>query len=106
MGATYNLKEGFFADLMYTVIPKAHPGDSEVANAYINHSLDPVVQGKMAEDVLNGPVNQKAILSVEGKKNPFIIKPEQLGANAIIHDKAVIAAARESWIKRYTQILS
>lgn len=106
LGATYNLKEGFFADLMYTVIPKAHPGESEIANAYINHSLDPVVQGKLAEDVLNGPVNHKAVLSADAKKSPFIIKPEQLGANAVIHDKAVIAGVREAWIKRYTQTLS
>ena len=106
MGATYNLKEGFFADLMYTVIPKAHPGESEIANAYINHSLDPVVQGRLAEEVLNGPLNQKAVLSPAGRKSPFIIRPEQLGSNAVIHDKAVIARVRESWIKRYTQTLS
>jgi putative spermidine/putrescine transport system substrate-binding protein len=106
LGATYNLKEGFFADLMYTVIPKAHPGESEVANAYINHSLDPVVQGRLAEDVLNGPVNHKAVLSADARKSPFIIKPEQMGSAAVIHDKAVIASVRESWIKRYTQTLS
>lgn len=106
MGATYNLKEGFFADLMYTIIPKSHPAESSVINAYINHSLDPVIQGKMAEDVLNGPVNQRAILSAEAQKSPFIIKPEQLGGNAVIHDKAVIAGVREAWIKRYTQTLS
>lgn len=106
LGATYNLKEGFYADLMYTVIPKAHPGESEVANAYINHSLDPVVQGKLAEDVLNGPVNHKAVLSADAKKSPFIIKPEQMGSGAVIHDKSVIAGVRESWIKRYTQTLS
>ncbi|WP_295952080.1 ABC transporter substrate-binding protein [Rhodoferax sp.] len=106
MGATYNLKEGFFADLMYTVIPKAHPGESEVANAYINHSLDPVVQGKLAEEVLNGPLNRKAVLSAEASKSPFIIRPEQLGSNAVIHDKAVIAKVRDGWIKRYSQTLS
>ncbi len=60
----------------------------------------------MAEDVLNGPVNLKAVLSAEAQKSPYIIKPEQLGANAVIHDKAVIASVRDSWIKRYTQTFS
>lgn len=106
LGATYNLKEGFFADLMYTIMPKAHPGESAVVHAFLNHTLDPVVQGKMAEDVLNGPVNQKAVLSAEARNSPFIIKPEQLGDKAVIHDKAVIASVRDAWIKRYTQTFS
>jgi len=103
LGATYKLKEGFFADLMYTIMPKNRPGDSDVVHAFINHTLDPVVQGKMAEDVLNGPVNQKAVLSAAAQKSPYIIKPEQLNEQAVIHDKSVIAGVRESWIKRYTQ---
>ena len=103
MGATYNLKEGFFADLMYTIMPKNRPGEDAVVHAFINHTLDPVVQGRMAEDVLNGPVNQKAVLSAAAQKSPYIIKPEQLGERAVIHDKALIAGVRESWIKRYTQ---
>lgn len=106
MGATYNLKEGFFADLMYTIVPKAHPGESSVIHAFLNHTLDPVVQGKMAEDVLNGPVNKKAVLSAAAQKSPYIIKPEQLGSTAVIHDKALIDKVRESWIKRYTQTFS
>ena len=104
MGATYDLKEGFFADLLYTVMPKARPGDTDMTHAFINHSLDPVVQGKLAEAVLNGPVNQKAVLSEEAKKSPFIIKPEQMGTKAIINDKEHIAKVRTDWIKRYTQI--
>ncbi|QTD46506.1 extracellular solute-binding protein [Ottowia testudinis] len=106
IGSTYALKEGFFADLMYTVVPKAHPAKLELAMAFINHTLDPVVQGKMAEAVLNGPVNQKAVLSDYAKKSPHIIKPEQLGPNAIVHDRALLAKVREDWIKRYTQLLT
>jgi putative spermidine/putrescine transport system substrate-binding protein len=45
-------------------------------------------------------------MSEAAKKSPYIIKPEQLGSNAIIHDPAVILKVRESWIKRYTQTLS
>jgi putative spermidine/putrescine transport system substrate-binding protein len=106
LGATYDLKEGFFADLMYTVMPKARPGESSVVHAFLNHTIDPVVQGRMAEDVLNGPVNQKAVLSADARKSPFIIKPEQLDSKAVIHDGAMLATLREGWIKRYTQTFS
>lgn len=105
IGSTYNLKEGFFADLMYTLIPKAHPGQSEVINAFINHSLDPEVQGVMAEAVLNGPINNKAIMSDYAKNSPDIIKPDQLTDMAIIHDKALFAKVRQDLIKGYTRAL-
>lgn len=106
VGATLDLKEGFYADLMFTVMPKAHPGDGEVAHAFVNYSLDPHVQGAMAEAVLNGPVNTKAILSETARNSPFIVKPELLGEKAIIHDKQQIAAVRDEWTKRYTQTLA
>lgn len=105
IASTYDLKEGFFADLMYTIVPKAHPGQDEVINAFINHSLDPVVQGVMAEAVLNGPINQKAVMSEYAQKSPDIIKPEQLSDKAIIHDKALFAKVRQDFIKRYTRAL-
>lgn len=105
IGSTYDLKEGFFADLMYTIIPKAHPGQDEVINAFINHSLDPVVQGATAEAVLNGPINQKAVMSEYAKNSPDIIKPEQLTDKAIIHDKALFAKIRQDFIKRYNRAL-
>lgn len=105
IASTYDLKEGFFADLMYTIVPKAHPGQDEVINAFINHTLDPVVQGVMAEAVLNGPVNTKAVMSEYAKNSPDIIKPEQLTDKAIVHDKALFAKVRQDFIKRYTQTL-
>lgn len=104
IGSTYDLDEGFFSDLMYTIVPKAHPGDDDVIHAFLNHTLDPSVQGVMAEAVLNGPINQKAILSDEAKASPYIIKPEQLGDKAIIHDQALLASQREDMIKRYTRM--
>lgn len=106
MGATYDVKEGFFADLMYTIMPKSRPGEDDVVHAFINYTLDAKVQGVMAEAVLNGPINQKAVMSEAAKASPFIIKPEQLGTNAIVHDKEFIAEVREGWINRYTQTLT
>jgi putative spermidine/putrescine transport system substrate-binding protein len=106
MGATYNLDEGFFADLMYTIMPKSKPGEDDVVHAFMNFTLDAKVQGVMAEAVLNGPINQEAIMSKAAQASPFIIKPEQLGSNAVVHDKAFIADVREQWIKQYTRTLT
>lgn len=106
MGATYDVDEGFFADLMYTITPKSKPGDDDVVHAFIDFTLDAKVQGVMAEAVLNGPVNQKAVMSEAAKASPFIVKPEQMGDDAVVHDKAFIAEVREDWITQYTQTLS
>ncbi|MEM5503002.1 ABC transporter substrate-binding protein [Ahrensia kielensis] len=106
MGATYDVDEGFFADLMYTIMPKSKPGDDDAVHAFLDFTLDAKVQGVMAEAVLNGPVNQKAVMSEAAKASPFIIKPEQMGEKAIIHDKAFIAEVRETWIQKYTTTLS
>ncbi|MET1412332.1 extracellular solute-binding protein [Roseibium sp. HPY-6] len=106
MGATYDLDEGFFADLMYTIVPKSKPGDDDVVHAFIDFTLDDKVQGAMAEAVLNGPINQQAVMSEAAKASPFIIKPEQLSEKAVVHDKAFIADVREKWIATYQQTLS
>ena len=106
MGASYAVDEGFFADLMYTIVPKSHPGEDDAVHAFINYTLDANVQGVMAEAVLNGPINKNAVMSDAAKASPFIIKPEQLGDSAVVHDKAFIADVREDWIAKYTQILT
>ena len=106
MGATYDVEEGFFADLMYTIMPKSKPGADDVVHAFMNYTLDPKVQGVMAEAVLNGPINQKAEMSEAAKASPFIVKPEQLNEKAIVHDKSFIAYVREQWITQYQQTLS
>ena len=106
MGATYDVDEGFFADLMYTIVPKSKPGDDDVVHAFIDFTLDAEVQGIMAEAVLNGPINQNAVMSEAAKASPFIIKPEQMGDKAVVQDKTFIAEVREDWINRYNQTLS
>jgi putative spermidine/putrescine transport system substrate-binding protein len=104
MGITYGLKEGFAAQLMYTVIPKAHPGDIELIHAFINHSLDPEVQGKMAADVLNGPINSKAVVPAASRH--LVPTAEQIAKHAIIHDDKALATVHEQWIKRYTELFA
>ena len=76
MGVTYGMKEGFATQLMFTVIPKSHPADSDLIHAFINHSLDAGVQGRMAADVLNGPVNSKAVIPAESRA--FVPSPKQI----------------------------
>ncbi len=106
LGATFGMKEGFYTDLMLSVMPKNRPGDIDLAYAFINHSLDPLVQGKMAEDIYNGPVNAKAIISAEARKSPYILTPEQIAEKAIMHDNAFLASVHDQWIRRYTEIFS
>nr|BFE94608.1 hypothetical protein GCM10020185_51440 [Pseudomonas brassicacearum subsp. brassicacearum] len=85
---------------------KNRPGDTDLAYAFIDHSLDPLVQGKMAEDIFNGPVNAKAIISSEARKSPYILTPEQIADKAIMHDNAFLATVHDQWIRRYTEIFS
>ena len=70
VSGTYDLDEGFFVDLQYMVVPKGHPGDTAVINALVNHALDADVQGKMAEEVWYGPINENAVLSDAGQSEP------------------------------------
>ncbi|MGF6811144.1 spermidine/putrescine-binding protein [Paraburkholderia sp. Clong3] len=104
MGVTYGMKEGFATQLMFTVIPKAHPGDTDLIHAFINHSLDAGVQGRMAADVLNGPVNSKAMIPAESRA--FVPSPQQIAEKAVLHDDKALAAVQPAWIKRYTEIFS
>jgi putative spermidine/putrescine transport system substrate-binding protein len=104
MGVTYGMKEGFATQLMFTVIPKSHPGDSDLIHAFINHSLDAGVQGRMAADVLNGPVNSKAVIPAESRA--FVPSPQQIADKAILHDDKALAAVQATWIKRYTELFS
>jgi putative spermidine/putrescine transport system substrate-binding protein len=106
LGATFGMEEGFYTDLMLSVMPRNRPGDTDLAYAFIDHSLDPLVQGKMAEDIFNGPVNAKAIISAEARKSPFILTPEQISEKAIMHDNAFLATVHDQWIRRYTEIFS
>ena len=97
------MKEGFATQLMFTVIPKAHPGDLDLIHAFINHSLDAGVQGRMAADVLNGPVNGKAVIPAESRA--FVPSPQQIAEKAVLHDDKALAAVQPAWIKRYGPLL-
>jgi putative spermidine/putrescine transport system substrate-binding protein len=98
------MKEGFATQLMFTVIPKSHPGDLDLIHAFINHSLDAGVQGKMAADVLNGPVNSKAVIPAESLR--YVPSPQQIAEKSILHDDKSLAVVQATWIKRYTEIFS
>ncbi|QBR01238.1 ABC transporter substrate-binding protein [Paraburkholderia pallida] len=104
MGITYGMKEGFATQLMFTVIPKAHPGDLDLIHAFINHSLDAGVQGRMAADVLNGPVNGRAVIPAESRA--FVPSPKQIAEKAVLHDDKALAAVQAAWIKRYTGLFA
>ncbi|MER8435954.1 extracellular solute-binding protein [Mesorhizobium sp. M1312] len=102
VSGTYDLAEGFFVDLQYMVVPKGHPGDVAVINALLNHALDAEVQGKMAEEVWYGPINQDAKLSDAAKSSSFIPSPQVVKERANKVDAAYLASVRDDWIQRYT----
>ena len=102
VGGTYDLAEGFFVDLQYMVVPKGHPGDTAVINGLLNHALDADVQGKMAEEVWYGPINQDAVLSDAAKASSFIPSPQVVKERANKVDAAYLASVRDDWIQRYT----
>jgi putative spermidine/putrescine transport system substrate-binding protein len=104
MGVTYKMKEGFAAQLMFTVIPKAHPADSDLVHAFINHSLDAQVQGKMAADVLNGPVNARAVIPAASAA--LVPSGKEIAEKSVMHDDQALAKVHDAWIKRYTEIFA
>lgn len=106
VSGTYDLEEGFFVDLQYMVVPKGHPGDTEVIAALVNHALDAGVQGKMAEEVWYGPINENAVMSEKAAKSPYIPSPAVIKNRTVKVDAAHLASVREDWIKRYTEAVS
>jgi putative spermidine/putrescine transport system substrate-binding protein len=106
ISGTYDLEEGFFVDLQYMVVPKGHRGDAEVIAALVNHALDADVQGRMAEEVWYGPINQNAVMSEKAMKSPYIPSPAVIKNRTVKIDAAHLAKVREDWIKRYTAAVS
>lgn len=106
VSGTYDLAEGFFVDLQYMVVPKGHPGDEAVVAALVNHALDADVQGKMAEEVWYGPINQNAVMSEQAMKSPYIPSPAVIKDRTVRVDATHLASVREDWIKRYTEAVS
>lgn len=106
LSGTYDLEEGFFVDLQYMVVPKDHPGDTEVIAALVNHALDAGVQGKMAEEVWYGPINENAVMSEKAAMSPYIPSPAVIKNRTVKVDAAHLASVREDWIKRYTEAVS
>lgn len=106
VSGTFDLNEGFFVDLQFMVMPKDAPGDVDVAHAIINQALSPSVQGKMAEAVWYGPINQDAVLSETAKQSPYIASPTVIKEKAATIDWDYIATVRDDWTKRYTAALA
>ena len=95
-----------FYDLQLMVVPKGHPGDSDLIHGFINFALSPTVQGKMAEAVWYGPINRDVVLPPAAKENPIIVSPDAAEQRGINVDKGYIATVRQEWIWRYSEIFA
>ncbi|NIR28208.1 MAG: extracellular solute-binding protein [Gammaproteobacteria bacterium] len=104
MSGALGMKEGFFYDLQFMIIPEGHPGDDEVTHAFINYALDAGVQAKMAEDVWYGPINQDTKLSEKARQSPYIVSPDTVREKGISSFSDYLASVRADWIRRYTEI--
>jgi putative spermidine/putrescine transport system substrate-binding protein len=104
MSITMNCEEGFFYDLQLMIVPKGHPGDADVIHAFMNLALDPVVQGKMADSIYYGCINQNAVLSDKAKKSTLIPSAKMIAEKGQSVDKDYLATVRQEWIKKFTEM--
>jgi putative spermidine/putrescine transport system substrate-binding protein len=106
LSGTYDLKEGFFTDLQFMVLPKGRPDTSDVAHAFINFALEPEVQARMAEEVWYGPINRDTKLSEKALKSPYIASPDVIASKATKVDVDHLASVRTDWTRRYSEALA
>lgn len=99
MSFVLDLKEGFFYDQHLMIIPKGHPGDTDVIHEYINSMLDASAQEKMIEAVFYGPTNPNVAISL-----PQIPPPQRVLKKGLRVDMEYLATVRQEWIKRFTEI--
>jgi putative spermidine/putrescine transport system substrate-binding protein len=103
--ALESLEEGFFADLQLMVIPKGHPGDTDVVHGFINEALSTEMQEAMAESVFYTPINMEVSLSQELLDTGYVLSPDQL-ADAILPNMEYMAAVQADWHKRYGEMFA
>jgi putative spermidine/putrescine transport system substrate-binding protein len=106
LGATIKIEEGHFVQSQYMVVPKGHPGDTEVIYAFLNHALDPVVQRDLASGQFAIPVNLKSELPAEILRHDYMLSPSQVMENTIPLHTKTLAKVRADWTKRYSQIFN
>jgi putative spermidine/putrescine transport system substrate-binding protein len=99
-----NLQEGLFGTPAGGAIIKGGPGKKEVAEAFINETLDAQAQVGMAEGLWFGPTNRNVTLKPEIGKM-VIGTPEQRDL-LIPVNLDNLAAKREEWMDKYTKALA
>lgn len=102
--ARSELKEGFFAHLQLMVMPKGHPGDSDVVHAFMNYALDPTVQGKMSDAVWYGPINRDAVVPPGARDTGMVLTTEEVEKRGITLDEEYLSTVRPEWTRRLTEI--
>ena len=99
---TFALEEGVFATPACACIPEGHPGPQEVAEAFVNKTLEPRAQEGMAEGLWFGPTNSEAVIPPETAKR--VITFDQLESTIPV-DLEHLLSVRQDWITRYDRAL-
>jgi putative spermidine/putrescine transport system substrate-binding protein len=100
---TFKLKEGVFATPACACIPQGHPGPQDVAEAFVNKTLDAKAQEGMAQGLWFGPTNSKAVIPEDIAKR--VITFADLD-NTIRVDLEHLLKVRQDWITRYDRALT
>jgi putative spermidine/putrescine transport system substrate-binding protein len=104
IGVANGLREGMFFGLACGVITKGHPDQREVAEAFINESLDAANQLGMARNLWFVPTNRNVTLPPEIARNVPSTQEER--DRLIVVDLENQATKREEWIREYTRATS
>lgn len=104
--ATVRLKEGYFCQPQYMVMPVGHPGDADVVCALMNHALETEPQTAVSAGQFAAAVNVDVKVPEDKLALDFVLPPRNLLENAIPIDEAYLSNVRGDWIKRYSEIFS
>jgi putative spermidine/putrescine transport system substrate-binding protein len=99
----FDIKEGIFIIPDILSLVKGHPGETEIAYAFINEALSPKAQLGLVQGLGYGPTNRTVEIT-----DPALMKyvvPPRLFSKNIRIDPFLLAKSRQEWITRYDEAL-
>lgn len=104
--ATVRLKEGYFCQPQYLVMPVGHPGDADVIHAFMNFALEKEPQAAVSAGQFAASVNVDVEVPEDKLALDFVLPPKNIRENAITIDEKYLSSVRADWIKRYSEIFA
>lgn len=105
---SFEPKEGIFITPDVISLVKGHPGQTEIAEAFINRALSIEAQQGLVKGLGYGPSNRKVDISALSTTDPklrlYVVPPSLFDKNVLI-DPFALAKVRQDWIMRYDEAL-